>query len=243
VKILEYIGLDTSSVKAQFHEVRTAIARDDFRSAEVKKLAGHGRFYRAKLDYANRLPPPLIVVGSAGSGKTALTLEKMKHVEGEVLYVTHSAYLAQSARDLYFGHGFERHGQEATFLSYREFVETLRVAPGREATWRDFAAWFARQQQAFRGIDAHQAFEEIRGVIAADAGGVLDRGQYRALGVRQSIFAESERDRLYDLFEKYRAWLDDARLYDLNLVAHAWRRATISSSSTRRRISPTRSLR
>ena len=50
-----------------------------------------------------RRPPPLILVGSAGSGKTALTLEKLKHAEGEVLYVTHSAYLAQSARDLYSG--------------------------------------------------------------------------------------------------------------------------------------------
>ena len=38
--------------------------------------------------------PPLILVGSAGSGKTALTLEKLKHAEGEVLYVMHSAYLA-----------------------------------------------------------------------------------------------------------------------------------------------------
>src|SRR5207248_1830075 len=67
------------------------------------------------------------IVGSAGSGKTALTLEKMKHAEGDVLYVTHSAYLAQSARDLYYANGFERDGQDAVFLAYREFVETLRV--------------------------------------------------------------------------------------------------------------------
>ena len=134
-----------------------------------------------------RLPPPLIVVGSAGSGKTALTLEKLKHTEGEVLYVTHSAYLAHSARDLYYGHGFEHGGQDANFLSYREFVESLRVPAGRAVEWRDFAAWFARQQQAFKGIDAHQAFEEIRGVITADAAGPLTRSQYLALGVRQSI--------------------------------------------------------
>jgi hypothetical protein len=170
-----------------------------------------------------RLPPPLIVVGAAGSGKTALTLEKLKHAEGEVLYVTHSAYLAQSARDIYYAHGFERAGQDANFLSYREFVESLRVPAGREAQWRDFAAWFARQQQTYKGLDAHQAFEEIRGVITADDGGPLTRGQYLALGVRQSIFAEDERDRLYDLFEKYRAWLADAHLFDLNLIAHEWK--------------------
>ncbi len=171
-----------------------------------------------------RLPPPLIVVGSAGSGKTALTLEKLKQADGEVLYVTQSAYLAQNARDLYYANGFEREGQEATFLSYREFVESIRVPAGREAGWREFSGWFERMRQghAFKDIDAHQAFEEIRGVIAARAGGVLSREDYRALGVRQSIFPAEERDRLYDLFEKYRAWLAEAKLYDLNLLAHDW---------------------
>lgn len=309
MKVLEYVGLDTSGVQAQYRKVREAIERDDFRRADVKKLAnvGHGKFYRAKLDYANRLlfclvrhgetayalmlevieqhaydrsrflrganvddakipdidaaaaaaeatpvryihperrevhlldkvisfddaqeavyrlPPPMIVVGSAGSGKTALTLEKLKHAEGELLYVTHSAYLAQSARGLYYGHGFEHAGQEANFLSFRELIESVRVPDGREATWRDFSSWFARQQQAFKGIDAHQAFEEIRGVITAAAAGPLERERYLTLGVRQSIFAQGERERLYDLYEKYRAWLVEAKLYDLNLVACEWR--------------------
>ena len=140
-------------------------------------------------------PPPFVVIGGAGSGKTALTLEKMKYADGDVFYVTHSAYLAQNARDLYYASGFERNGQDAMFLSYREFLESLRVPVGREASWRDFTAWFARIRQAFRDIDAHQAFEEMRGVIAAEAGGCLTREAYRALGLRQSIFAESERDR------------------------------------------------
>jgi hypothetical protein len=306
MKILEYTGLDTTRVEAQYRKVVEAIARDDFRSAEVKKLAGlsHGKFYRARLDYANRLlfslvrhhdevcalmleviehhaydksrflrgaaideakipetdvtaatreaqplrylhpertqihlldkpisfddaqqtvylqHPPLIVVGSAGSGKTALTLEKLKHADGEVLYVTHSAYLAQNARDLYYANGFEHPGQEATFLSYREFLETLRVPSGREASWQAFAGWFARLRQSFKGVDAHQAFEEIRGVITANADGILSRAQYQGLGVRQSIFPEAMRGSLYDLYEKYRAWLAAGGLYDLNLLAH-----------------------
>ncbi len=166
--------------------------------------------------------PPFFVIGGAGSGKTALTLEKMKLADGDVLYVTHSAYLAQNARDLYYAIGFERDDQDVVFLSYREFLESLRVPVGREASWRDFAAWFARVRQAFRNIDAHQAFEEMRGVIAAEAGGCLSRHAYRALGVRQSIFSESERDLVYDLFERYRNWLCEARLFDLSLVAQDW---------------------
>lgn len=308
MKILEYTGLDTSRVKASYRKVSEAIARHDFRAAQVKKLSNlsHGKFYRAKLDGADRLlfslvrhgdqvcalmlevianhdydksrflrgaaideskipdveadeaireahalrylhpehtvihlldkpisfddtqeaiyrqPPPLVIVGSAGSGKTALTLEKLKHAEGEVLYVTHSAFLAQSARDLYYANGFEHGGQDAVFLSYREFVESIRVPTGREASWRDFAGWFSRIRQSFKDVDAHQAFEEIRGVIAAGSGGLLSRNDYLALGVRQSIFPAEQRDQLYELFEKYRAWLAEAKLYDLNLIAQDW---------------------
>ena len=314
LRILEYAGLDVSRVEAQYRKICDALARADFRSAEVKKLgvigaAGGGAgtpLYRAKLDHTNRLlftlvqhqgvrcalmlevihqhaydksrflrgavidedkiplldaPPPaadaaplrylhparhalqfldrplsfddtqeavyratapLVIVGAAGSGKTALTLEKMKHAQGEVLYVTHSAFLAQSARGLYYAEGFERDGQDATFLSYREFIETLRVPPGREALWRDFSAWFVRQSQAFKGVDGHQAFEEIRGVLLASPGGVLTREAYAGLGVRQSIFPAAQRGALYDLFERYRAWLAEAQLYDLGLLAQEW---------------------
>lgn len=306
MKILEYIGLDTSRVKASYQKISALIARGDFRAAQVKKLGTHGlgKLYRAKLDDSNRLlfclirhddevcalmlevivqhnyaasrflrgaaiddakisdveldaasadaeplrylhpertslhlldkpisfddtqeavyrqAAPLIVVGSAGSGKTALTLEKLKHAEGEVLYVTHSAFLAQSARELYYANGYEHAGQEAVFLSYREFVESIRVPVGREAMWRDFARWFVRSKASAKDIDAHQAFEEIRGVLAAQASGVLTREAYAALGVRQSIFPAQRRDALYDIFEKYKNWLTESSLFDLNLLAH-----------------------
>lgn len=49
-------------------------------------------------DEAFRHPAPLVVTGSAGSGKTAVTLARLREAEGRVFYVTLSAYLAQSAR-------------------------------------------------------------------------------------------------------------------------------------------------
>src|SRR3970040_2587917 len=57
MKILEYVGLDPSRVSASYRKVADAIARHDFHAAQVKKLANlsHGKFYRAKLDDADRL--------------------------------------------------------------------------------------------------------------------------------------------------------------------------------------------
>lgn len=308
MRILEYSDLDTSRFADRYRRVCDALERDDFRAAQVKKLANlrHGRFYRAKLDDANRVlfalvrlgtetcvlmleiieqhaydrsrflrgaaideskipdvdapppasdaielrylhpqrraiqyldkplsfddaqdaifhaPLPLVLVGSAGSGKTALTLERMKRVDGDVLYVTQSHFLAQGAREIYYANAFERDGQDAVFLSYREFLESLRVPAGREVQWRDFRGWCERQRQAFKGLDPHPVWEEMRGVIGADEGGVLSREAYLALGVRQSVFDAADRARVYDLFARYRSWLAEAALYDPGLVAQDW---------------------
>ena len=69
MRILEYSGLDTAGVVAQYRQATEAIAREDFRAAEVKKLVnlGHGKFYRARLDGANRLLFALVRQG----GETA----------------------------------------------------------------------------------------------------------------------------------------------------------------------------
>ena len=172
-------------------------------------------------------PAPLILVGSAGSGKTALTLARLRRERGRLLYVTQSAYLAQSARALYYAHGYDNDAQETDFLSYLELIETLRVPAGREVGFGAFQGWFDRHRQAVRqslgGVDAHALFEEFRGVIGSAAAGPLDREAYRALGVRQSLLGADARDAAFDLFEKYRAWLKEAQLFDLNLVAHEWR--------------------
>lgn len=61
------------------------------------------------------MPLPLIVVGSAGSGKTALTLEKLKTIAGQGLYLTHSSFLVESSRNLSFANRYENGGQEVDF--------------------------------------------------------------------------------------------------------------------------------
>ncbi|HEX7326271.1 MAG TPA: hypothetical protein VF292_13110, partial [Rhodanobacteraceae bacterium] len=169
-----------------------------------------------------RLPAPLILVGSAGSGKTALALAKLRQAEGEVLYVTQSPWLARNARDLYFANGYENPAQEPQFPSWRDLLETLKVPPGREVDFAAFRNWFDRHRQPYRDTDAHQCFEEFRGVIGSQPEGILSREAYLGLGPRQSIFPVERRGAIHDLFTRYQAWLAEAGLYDSSLIAHAW---------------------
>jgi hypothetical protein len=183
-------------------------------------------FFDDTQEAVRRLPVPVVVVGSAGSGKTAVTLSKLREAAGSVLYVTHSAYLAQSARALYASHGYDNPHQEPEFLSYRELLETLRVPDGREVSYPAFAAWVQRHRQALRttlgDADAHALFEEFRGVIGSAVGGPLTLDAYRSLGPRQSLFGPDARDAVHGLFGKYRDWLRETGQFDLNLVAHEW---------------------
>ena len=127
---------------------------------------------------------PLIVIGSAGSGKTALTLEKLKSLPGQGLYLTRSSFLVESARSLYYAHRYTNDGQEVDFLSLAELVETIQVPAGREARWPDFAAWFERHRGAFKLREPHRIFEEVTGVLtgSAESGTVPRRGRVPGAG-------------------------------------------------------------
>jgi len=171
------------------------------------------------------LRTPLILIGAAGSGKTVLTLEKLKCLHGDVLYVTLSAYLAENARNLYYSFGYENERQSVDFLSLREYVETLQVPPGRPITFRAFAGWFARRTHGSGLKDAHMLFEEFNGVLTGMTvdKAYLTRDEYLALGIRQSIFPRDQRESVYAVFQRYVEWLREDAWYDPNLIAFEYR--------------------
>ncbi len=173
------------------------------------------------------LPLPLIVMGSAGSGKTALTLEKLKTLPGRVLYTTLSPFLTENARQLYYAYNYENDAQEIDFLSFQEYLSTIKVPDGQEVTFSLFEQWIWRYKQTYKIRDSYKVFEEFRGVLT---GAAVDKphltlADYIALGVKQSIFPVDERPALHDLFLKYLDWLQTEKingrgLYDNNLLAY-----------------------
>lgn len=164
---------------------------------------------------ATRLP--LIVVGTAGSGKTAVVLEYLKQLDGRVLYITLSKFLAEAARGYYFDQGFSNERQEVDFFSYTELLETIQIPSGSECDYETFRAWFSRQRSNFN--DARKLFEEFRGVLTGTSvdAAYLTREQYQDLGTKQSIFLGSERSEVYDLFQKFFVHMKEKDLFDVNI--------------------------
>lgn len=194
----------------------------------------HGRFHRLDKmlsfdDEQQALyehPLPLVIVGGAGSGKTALVLEKMKQSVGDILYLSLSSFLVEKARLLYHasGEGDGDGEQNIDFLSLTEFLETLRIPEGREVTFSAFSDWLPRNRTTAALGSAHTLYEEFRGVIGAavSGNGQLSREAYLSLGVRQSLYSMDDRPTVYALFERYITWLKQSRQYDSNLLSHQY---------------------
>lgn len=167
---------------------------------------------------------PLIIIGSAGSGKTALTLERMKHLHGNIAYITLSEYLSDNAQGLYFAEGYQNEKQEVDFLSFKQYLFGLRIPDGREVRFRDFDGLFQRHRQALKLREPYKLFEEFKGVItgAQPEKPYLSFEDYLGLGVRQSVYPVVEREPVYRFFEKYLQFLEEEKLYDTNLLAQSY---------------------
>ena len=73
MRFLTYADLKVPRrLSAAFEKVRSAIQRDDFRSADVKKLVEENALFRARLDYDSRL---IIQFVRYGGEKACLALE------------------------------------------------------------------------------------------------------------------------------------------------------------------------
>lgn len=167
---------------------------------------------------------PLLIIGSAGSGKTMLTLEKMKCCTGNILYVTRSPYLVHNSRSLYYALNYENDDQQLSFLSFDDYLASIHISQSKEIPLNEFSQWFYRHRGNSSLKDPHPLFEEFKGVLTGQSieSPYLSREEYLKLGVKQSIFSQEEREQVYDLFVKYLAFLQEHHYYDTNILSYEY---------------------
>ena len=164
---------------------------------------------------------PLIIIGSAGSGKTVVVLEKLKQLKVNIAYISLSRYLVENARKLYFANGFESEDSEVDFLSFEAYLQSWRIPEGKELTYRRFEQWYNRHAQTAKFTEPYRLYEEFKGVLTGSPLHVayLSKEEYLALGVKQSIFPATQREAVYALFTRYLQWLKEEGWYDSNMLA------------------------
>lgn len=167
------------------------------------------------------LHPPVIIIGSAGSGKTVLVLEKLKQLQGNVAYISLSSYLVENARKLYFSNGYENEESEVDFLSFQQYLETWQIPEGKEISFRAFEQWFGKHAQQFKINEPYRVYEEFKGVLTGSPlhTAFLSKEEYLSLGIKQSIFTDDKREQVYSLFTKYLQWMKENNYYDSNMLS------------------------
>src|SRR6266498_1142253 len=165
--------------------------------------------------------PPLIIIGSAGSGKTVLVLEKLKQLTGNIAYISLSNYLVENARKMYYANGYENEDSEVDFLSFQHYLESWQIREGKEINFRTFEQWFNRHAQHVKLNEPYRVYEEFKGVLTGSPlhTAFLSKEEYLSLGIKQSIFPADKRGQVYNLFAKYLQWMKENNYYDSNMLS------------------------
>lgn len=155
--------------------------------------------------------PPVLISGTAGSGKTTLAvyyLLKPEFAAQRKLFLTHNPFLRDFSRRLHAGltvqTGLEDSASQPDFYVFRDLLRDLlgpavgAFKPDREVRLREFETLF-RKHRLYGRYDAELVWEEVRSIIKG-AKPVLRLERWESLS-RAYLQGPLSRDRVLELKE------------------------------------------
>jgi tetratricopeptide (TPR) repeat protein len=188
-----------------------------------------------------RAPGPLLLAGSAGSGKTTIAIHRLVEARsqmetGRLLYLSYSPWLVDYARRLYrdisISRGRDPNATPPQFLTFTDLY--CRLIRTRDSTFtadvvtRDaFTAWLRR---GWPQADAALVWEEVRSILKGAClnlgRAMLDERQYYDLGRKRAPLFVNERPEIFRIAERYQQWLASAGRSDqIDLCRSAFRQS------------------
>lgn len=183
--------------------------------------------------------PPHFIAGSAGSGKSTITLKKLLNLEenykfyniSKILYLTSNKYLKDNSFEQYLE--FRKECKEiAEFFTLKEFIrQNLQISSKQIVEFNKFKEFFifSYPNRKKFNLSIEEIYSEINGIIK----GLMIKGNadnwnrdltqhsisledYLNLSSKYSTLDRESRIFFYEVCKKYNQWLKNNNLFDLN---------------------------
>ena len=184
-----------------------------------------------------RSPGPLLLAGSAGSGKTTIAIHRLAAAALQpeppaALYLSYSRALVEHARGLYqdlvAAKGGEP-GRAPDFFTFGDLYRSLVPRDFREHQARPmnetlFQEWF---RKAGRSLDPALVWEELRSILKGSCLSpgqpMLDEATYFELGRKRAPLFVDERPEIWRIAQRYQEWLaEEGRSDRIDLCRRAF---------------------